>query len=398
MTAPPKKIRIALVAPYPAQMVLPSHQIKPRYRTQAAHPASWVRSLSAGLDQFDDLEIQVFTYSRAVWRTCFGSENGVPFTVVPQYDPARLKCFHLHFPARLMVGLHIRRYKPDLIHGFGTETCYGVIASDFRERGIVMVQGIHEKLAPYYDRMSALESRIRSALETRVLKRVGGAIVETAYGARWLEERQFKGQVAVIPHAVNPEYFDVKPEYTSPEILCIGTLSRIKGQDTAIRALAAARDLSIRLVLIGYGLARQYLERLALELGVASRVEFCGFLSRTALMERMKVARTVAMLSRMDSSPNVITEAHAAGLPVIGTRAGGIPNMIEDGGDGFLVDVDDYRGAAEKFDLLAANPSLCRAMGEKGRRKVRILNDPEYVARLHRDYYKSVLHNNLVSQ
>ncbi len=398
MTSGNKFIRIALVASYPAQSVLSADLIKPGHRTRPTHPLSWVRSLAAGLRQFDDLEIRVFTYSRAVWRTCAGEENGVPFTVVPQYEPARLKCFHLYLPARLMVGMHIRRYKPHLVHGFGTETCNGVIASDFGRRGIVMIQGIHEKLAPYYDRMSRVECGIRGFLESQALRRVAGAIVETAYGARWLEQRQFMGKVAVIPHAVNPEFFKVKPQYSTPEILCIGTLSQIKGQDSAIRALAATRDPTIRLALIGYGPTRQPLEKMARDLGVAARVEFCGFLSRPALMERMKTARALAMLSRMDSSPNVITEAHAAGLPVIGTRAGGIPDMIEEGHDGFLVDVDDFRDAAEKMDLLVAHPSLCREMGEKGREKVRTLNDPGRVAILHREFYAAVLHNSLTSQ
>lgn len=322
-------------------------------------------------------------------RTVDADEKNVVFTFIRQFEPARLKSYLLYLPARIRVGRAIRRFNPDLVHGFGTETCFGVIASDFGARGIVMIQGIHEKLAALYDGMGRLDCFLRGRLEEHILRRVGGAITENQFGANWLAQKKFRGRVAIIPHGVNPEFFHLTPEFSEPEILCVGTLSRIKGQDTALRAIAAMRNRHARLVLVGLGLLQARLEQLADELGIRDRVEFCGFLSRAELIERMKKARALAMLSRMDTSPNVITEAHAAGLPVVATRAGGIPEMVEDGQDGFLVPIDDAQAAAQRFDVLLENVALARQMGERGRKKVRVLNDPMRVAWLHREFYLS---------
>lgn len=65
-------------------------------------------------------------------------------------------------------------------------------------------------------------------------------------------------------------------------------------------------------------------------------------------------AGAFVIASRMNTSPNALTEAHAIGLPVIGTRAGGIPEMIEEGKDGMLEPVDDADAMADRMQRLLA--------------------------------------------
>jgi glycosyltransferase involved in cell wall biosynthesis len=384
-------MKIAMVAPYPAQMVLKPEQINPAYRNRSAHAAPWVRSLTTALAKRNDVEFHVFTHSRAVSRVQHGEENGVSFTVIPQYESARFGCWHLHLPARIQFRKYIKQYAPDLIHGFGTESAYGLVASEQGLPGVVFIQGIQSEYAPYYERMPYVQKKIRQSLEARVVKKITGLIAETAFAENWAKNMCSAVKVAVIPHAVNPEFFEANSDSSFNECLCIGTVDRRKAVDVAIRALSATRNKELRLSVIGTGPLLQEMKYLASQLRVEQRVDFLGHFNRAQIIGRMAKARMLVIAARMDTSPNILTEAHAAGLPVVGTRAGGIPDMIEDGKDGFLVNVDDFQAVAEKMDLLASDVDLCRKLGSTGRDKVKWLNDPDRIADLHVKFYHEIL-------
>ncbi|VGO18262.1 glycosyltransferase family 4 protein [Pontiella sulfatireligans] len=386
-----KRIKIALVASYPASLVLLPDRLKPKYRNRPEHAAPWVRSLTSALVKRDDVEFRVFSHSRAMSSVQNGEENGAKYTFIPKYEPVRIGNYHFHLPARLQFRKHIKAFAPDLVHGFGTESAYGLIASEQGLPSIVFIQGIQAKLAPYYDQFSFAQKWLRQHFERKVVNRASGLVAETKFAEDWAQSMRPEVQVAVIPHAVNPEFFKVNAQYAVDECLCIGTLNRTKAVDMAIRSLAATKNRGLKLSVIGSGPLAGEMKGLAEELGVSERVKFCGHLNRDQIIERMSKARMLAILSRMDTSPNILTEAHAAGLPVIGTRAGGIPDMIDDGKDGFLVDVDDFHSAAGKMDHLSGNPDLCRQMGQTGREKVRWLNEPDRIADLHVDFYRNIL-------
>ena len=140
----------------------------------------------------------------------------------------------------------------------------------------------------------------------------------------------------------------------------------------------------------GDGAVRPVLQRLAAELGIARRVDFLGHIGRPELLRHLERVRAVIVMSRMDTSPNVVTEAHAAGLPVLGTRAGGISEMVEEGRDGFLVKVDDVTALAGHMDRLLEDAPLCARLGENGRAKVRELNDSARIAEAHASFFHAL--------
>jgi glycosyltransferase involved in cell wall biosynthesis len=105
----------------------------------------------------------------------------------------------------------------------------------------------------------------------------------------------------------------------------------------------------------------------------------------------MEKSNMLVIGSRMDTSPNVITEAHAVGLPVIGTAAGGIPDMIDEGRDGFIVQTADCEAMALRMEYLLSDPQRCAEMGRAGREKVRELNDPVRVAEKHMEFYREII-------
>lgn len=144
----------------------------------------------------------------------------------------------------------------------------------------------------------------------------------------------------------------VKPNFVLPTrrrvgaggpFVVISRLAREKGVDMLLRAWGGGSPLEI----IGDGAERAELERIA-----PPSVVFKGALPADDIPEVLAGARALLVPSRLDWLPRVVVEAFAAGVPVIASRIGGLPELVDDGVNGLLVDVDDedgWRAAAEQL-------------------------------------------------
>jgi len=92
-----------------------------------------------------------------------------------------------------------------------------------------------------------------------------------------------------------------------------------------------------RLILIGEGAERAALERLARDEGVAERVEFRGSHPQPVVADWIAAADLLCLPSHAEGSPNVVVEALASGTPVVASRVGGIPDLVDEGVNGLLV-------------------------------------------------------------
>jgi glycosyltransferase involved in cell wall biosynthesis len=295
----------------------------------------------------------------------------------------------------LQFRYQIDKYAPDLVHGFGTESVYGLVASEQNMPSIVFIQGILSELLPFTNRFSPLHRAILLHFERRTLRKATHLIAETSFGANWAKSINHKARVTIIPHAVNPLFLAATPAYSEHTCLCIGTIHNIKAVDIAIRALSLTSSKKLNLSIIGGGPLLRDMKQLSQDLGIEDRVKFLGVLSVEQVVQEMERAQMLSILSRMDTSPNVLTEAHAAGLPVIGTRVGGIPDMIEHEKDGFLVDTEDYKSVAHYMDVLSSDLNLVKHLGASGRNKVQRLNNPERIGQAHIQAYQKLLYSSL---
>jgi glycosyltransferase involved in cell wall biosynthesis len=126
------------------------------------------------------------------------------------------------------------------------------------------------------------------------------------------------------------------------------------------------------LCIAGKGPLQAHLEELAEELGILSKVRFCGFLSQAELMELYAKSHFFLHPSEtppdqnQEGIPNSVLEAMSTGLPVLATRHGGIPEAVEHGRSGFLVEERDFEALASAMKLLARSPNAFREMGVLG--------------------------------
>ncbi|MGE5175028.1 MAG: glycosyltransferase [Hyphomicrobiales bacterium] len=149
--------------------------------------------------------------------------------------------------------------------------------------------------------------------------------------------------------------------------LNVAALAPHKSQTTLLRAAAAARARvpALRVWIVGEGPLRAALEaeHRALDLGDAVRI--LGF--REDVVDLLRSADLFVISSYLEGLGTSILDAMAAGLPVAGTRVGGIPEAVRDGESGLLVPPRDSEALADAMVRLALDPSLRRRMGERGR-------------------------------
>lgn len=151
----------------------------------------------------------------------------------------------------------------------------------------------------------------------------------------------------------------------------VGVLRPEKDHATFLHAarIVATHTDRARFVVVGDGPLRAASERLAHELGIADRVEFTG--ARTDVAELLATMAVFVLSSRTETLPMALLEAMSAGVPVVATAVGGIPDAVEDGVSGILVPPEDpARLAAAVLDLLG-DPDRAAATGRAARTTVR---------------------------
>ncbi len=150
----------------------------------------------------------------------------------------------------------------------------------------------------------------------------------------------------------------------------IGRMTAVKRTDDVLLAFRGLRDSGVDacLCMVGDGPDRAYLERRAHELGVVRDTLFLGYQEEVAPFYAAFDA--LVLPSGNEGTPVSAIEALAAGRPVVATRVGGVPDVVRDGQDGFLVDAGATDELADRLARLARDPDLRRRMGEQGRARV----------------------------
>ena len=383
-------MRIAFIGSLPAAAVLPEEFVREKNRG-GNHPAPWIRGLLPALAELSGFKLRVVLVQRAILRPCLVERDGVEYEGIPYRFPERFNFTTLQAVKSIQARSALKRFQPDVVHAFGMETGSATIALGSGFPVSCFIQGMWEFLAPLIDGVPRADLAAGRWCESRAVARIRWFVAENEFARRWAVGRNPAARVTVIPHPLRLDFLAKAAPTYQPQIIAVGGLNRHKGMDTVIRAFAQVKLPGARLCIVGSGPLETTLRELAGSLGLANRVEFTGTLETDQVIARMNGSTALAIGSRMDTSPNVISEAHAIGLPVIGTRVGGIPEMIDEGTNGYVVDEGDAQAMGERMDRLLSDPETCRRMGEAGREKVRILNSPAAVAQAHVDFFLKIL-------
>jgi glycogen synthase len=158
-----------------------------------------------------------------------------------------------------------------------------------------------------------------------------------------------------------------------PLVLLIGRVSRDKGALQAVAAVTGLQERGVAAALVLVGESSREFERLYARLTPEERqiIVPLGLVDEGTKHALLRQAAMLVLPSAVESLGIVVLEAWTHGKPVIGARAGGLAEVIDEGHDGLLVGYDDVAGLADAIAALLGDPALAERLGSAGRRKVR---------------------------
>lgn len=189
----------------------------------------------------------------------------------------------------------------------------------------------------------------------------------------------YKEKIQVIPNAVNYEQFanfhttaNFKQQYNidGKVVLFVSNLQKRKGAQHLIKVIPQIiQELpNTNFVIVGEGPYRKYLENLSNRLQIKNKIIFTGHLSPKKLLEAYHAADVFVLPSAFEGLPTVILEAMASGVPVVASKVGGIPSVIQNGITGFLVNYGDMEQIAEAVTNILSSEKLAKLMGKNGKK------------------------------
>ena len=199
-------------------------------------------------------------------------------------------------------------------------------------------------------------------------------------------------KISVIPNGVDVNLFkgqQEKEDYEENVILFVGSLTKRKGVNYLLEVISNIKET--RLIIVGDGPEMKPLVQQGNQLKINGRVTFMGNINPEDLPNYYLSASIFILPSLREAFPLSILEAMSCNLPVIATNTSGMPEVIKDGYNGFLVEPKNVEQLREKIKLLVKNPCLCREMGKNARKTVEEKYSWDSVARNVINVYENVL-------
>jgi glycogen synthase len=189
-------------------------------------------------------------------------------------------------------------------------------------------------------------------------------------------------RLRVLSNTVSLDRFSPAEDAKTIDVLFVGRLSSEKGVDTLLRAAPGLPGR--RIVIVGDGPAAAELRALAARTGAGA--SFVGSRGPAEVAALMRQARLLVVPSRSEPQGVVVLEALAAGLPVVGSAVGGIPELIEPGATGWLVAPDDPDALGDAIAAALDEPRRLSEMGARARESA-LAYGPDALARGFADAY-----------
>jgi len=317
---------------------------------------------------------------------CFRPEGPLLKSLRPEMPvltyPVQKGFYHFQsFSSQLRLARNIRERKIDIVHTYGWYPNVFGIPPAWLARRPTRIASIRDAGA-YMTPTKIRALKITCALADCV-------IANSAAGRDWLVAQGVKPhKVEVIRNGVHVPAQTGKREggeggrfrrefgiaTDTPLCACIGRAVSGKGIDFYLRAarILADQGRNVRFLMIGaVSVEQDYkseMETLARDLNLNGRVIFTG--QRQDVSDILRDVDIVVHPSLTEGLSNVILEAMAAGLPVVATRVGGNPELVQDGRTGLLIPPKDEAALASAIACLLDDPQTARKFGEAGRERI----------------------------
>jgi len=259
----------------------------------------------------------------------------------------------------------MRELKPDVVNSHHYVTTEGAVLAGCKV--VHTIHGVTYREVPYMRGRAKLAAQLQSHLQRKVLGRADAVISVAQYGldayARWI-----KAPTALINVPIEDMFWDVTPLGGCSGIVFAGGIGSRKNLSALVRAIPAVvrKHPDAVFHVCGGVHDRRYmadLESFVDREGIGGAVRFLGVVDRQTLVELLSQSVSLVLPSYQETSPGVICQAMAAGRVPVASPVGGVPEMIEDGVTGFLVDADDSSTLAQRLIELMDDHEKAQRMG-----------------------------------
>ena len=259
-----------------------------------------------------------------------------------------------------------RDFAPDLVHrnGVGIGDFFHLITASTHPAPL-LVTLCNDLKRPSLDHDTSLSGILRQA------DWVNSVSVSALAQARQLAP-EIKAHSSVIYNGMESPTQPPMPLPTdTPQLLCLGRLAPQKGFDLALKAFADVVDRfpHARLLLAGDGSERSALKQQTAQLGLTHAVDFLGWVLPETVPTLMNRATVVVMPSRWEGLPGVALQAMLMARPIVATRVGGLPEIVDHGQTGLLVEKENSTALAEAILLLLDDLATASQMGQNAMRR-----------------------------
>lgn len=371
----------------------------------------WMDSLLREILALDKFEFHVIT-THAISAVQEFERGGVKYYVIPEKLP-----IDYYFPPKELfsaIGALLQRINPDVIHVHGSERAFGLACATprWRSRTLVTLQGI---LLEYRKRpfgaLSTLES-VGMVLSTDLI--LGRGVIwqwlmyhvnaqrerkifqagflyggRTAWDEACLKQQAPSALYTWCGEVLRPSFYN---RTWRADRCVVGRIFFSNGADPRRGVevlLKAVARVSIEYPFVtlrigghppspktAYG---RFLLHMASKLKLGDRISYLGYLSEHEVATELEASNVFVLPSVLENSPNSLCEAQMVGCPVIASRGGGVPSLVQDGTTGLLFECGNERALAQSISRILADAELSNELSTQGRRTALIRHDPQKV-------------------
>ncbi len=334
MTSP----SVAWISDFPIEWVpgIPSEIAK----LPKQHPTTWQSVLLPELKN-RNFRIHILVLRKGINASLSFEREGVVFHVLKVLGGIRGPSFF--WADTLIVRKKVKEINPDLVHAWGSERGAGLIASRISFPYLFTVAGPFN----WYKTMVPLNGhqKISALAEILTFRRANLVTVESKAAINWIEGNYPELTLRQVEHAPNWMFFRTvrNPQASPVRFLSVGTLGHVKGTDLLLRAFEQiVRTRPAELVVVSNS-DPEFLQTMRNQISSEAwnRITFKANLPPEGVVDELSKATIFLFPTRADNSPNAVKEAAVAGVPVVASKMGAIPDYLLQGRNGLLFETGD---------------------------------------------------------
>lgn len=350
-----KKPLIAILSNYPVWLHCN------RIPIRGGHYGVWHVAMHEAFAHSTEFEIHRVVVDNAIGERVDFEDKGQFFHVLPGARKT-IGLYTAYAWDRWQVSRCLKELQPDLVHGWGTETCYGLCTKDFKGKKLLSVQGL---LKAYSERAALANFERRQAFyEPSVFRSMPLITTESPWARERVLELAPNARVELFEYAVEERFFSAirRPE-NEPCCLMAGSNTPVKNVPLAIRVFSRPELRHVKLYLAGVNpSAYPNLPENIIPLGRVSRDDMVRYLSS---------AWALVHTSFADTGPTIVKEARTVGLPVIATHNCGAKQYVKQGQSGYIIDPFNEQQLVDGVLNLVKDLETSLACGEYDRERCR---------------------------